>query len=57
MDEKTIGILLMGGLVVALGVFGSFMAARQQEQEKLKAKAQPRQLRPSQRVRLGIQRR
>lgn len=56
MDEKTVGILVMGGLVVALGVFGSFMAARQQEQESLKKKTQPRQLRPSQRVRLRIQR-
>lgn len=46
MDEKTLGILVMGGIVVALGVFGSYMEARQQDRDEARKQGQVRRLRP-----------
>lgn len=48
-DEKTLGILVMGSIVVALGAFGSFMHMRQQDQDEQRRKGQPRRLRPADR--------
>ncbi|MDP3699315.1 MAG: hypothetical protein Q8R72_00250 [Hylemonella sp.] len=46
MDEKTLGILVMGGIVVALGVFGAYMEARQQARGEARKQGQVRRLRP-----------
>lgn len=34
MDDKTIGLIIMGVIVVGFGVFTSYMASRQREREE-----------------------
>lgn len=45
LDEKTVGLLVMGSILVAFGALASFMHIRQQEQDARRAKSQVRRLR------------
>jgi hypothetical protein len=38
MDAQTLTVFIMGGVVVALGFFGSYMAGLQKEREELEGR-------------------
>lgn len=45
-DEKTMGLMVMGGIVIAFGALASFMHIRQQDQDAKRKMAQVRRLAP-----------
>ncbi len=45
MDEKTVGLMVMGSILVAFGALVSFMHIRQQDQDAKRAQTQARRLR------------
>jgi len=57
MDERMVGLLVMGGFVIAFACFVTYMSNRQEMLEAEAKKRQPRRLRSSKRIGLASPRR
>lgn len=55
MDEKTLGLMVMGSILIAFGALTSFMHIRQQEQDAKRKVSQVRRLRVTAMNRRGDQ--
>lgn len=47
MDDKTVGIIVMGSIVVAMALFATYMEGRQRSRDEAQKRGQVRRLRPS----------